>query len=183
MDYSLFTFINNLAGKWVCLDSLAIFFAEYFVYFLVAGAVAVFFLIKIKREKIRYLFLIGVSVILSRLIITELIRLIWHRSRPFIDHQVNQLIEHGASGSFPSGHIAFLFTLTTVIYFFNKKIGWLFFISSFLIGLARIFVGIHYPLDILGGIVVGVLSVVLVRILMKARRRPDGHRDFGEARR
>ncbi len=162
MDYSLFAYINTFAGKWLWLDSVAIFFANYFVYYLVAGAVVVFFLIKNKKEKIRYLFLIGASVILSRLIITELIRLIWHRSRPFVDHQVNQLIEHSASGSFPSGHIAFLFALSAAIYFFNKKIGWIFLSLSFLVGLARIFVGIHFPLDVGAGIVVGVLSVIVV---------------------
>lgn len=169
MDYSLFTYINNLAGKWVCLDSIAIFFAEYFVYFLVVGAGLFFFLVK-RKERIRYLFLAGVSVVLSRLIITELIRFIWHRSRPFVDHQVNQLIEHSTSGSFPSGHIAFLFALGVAIYFFNKKIGWIFFGLSFLVGLARIFVGIHYPLDIIGGIVVGILGAIIIKFLFKKKK-------------
>jgi len=162
MDYSLFTYINNLAGKWLCLDSLAIFFAHYLVYFLAVGAILLFFLIK-KKERIRYLFLAGISVMLSRLAITELIRLIWHRSRPFVEHRVNLLLEHSASGSFPSGHIAFLFALSAVIYFFNRRTGWLFFGLSFLVGLARIFVGIHYPLDILGGIIIGILSAVLLK--------------------
>jgi undecaprenyl-diphosphatase len=169
MDYSLFIYINNLVGKWICLDSLAIFFANYFVYYLVAGALIVCFLIKTKREQIRYLFLVGASVILSRLVITELIRLIWHRSRPFVDYQVNQLIEHSASGSFPSGHVAGLFAIATAVYFFNKKFGIAFFIISFFIGLARVFVGIHYPLDILGGIVVGILGAVMVKFLIRKK--------------
>jgi undecaprenyl-diphosphatase len=162
MDYALFNYINSFAGKWIWLDSLAIFFAKYLVYFLVAGAIAFFFFIKDKKQRIRYLFLAGASVILSRLVITELIRLIWHRSRPFVEHQVNQLLEHSTSGAFPSGHVAFLFALSTAIYFSNKKIGWLFFALSFLIGLARIFIGVHYPLDILAGIAVGVFSVIAI---------------------
>ncbi len=170
MDYLLFAYINNLAGKWICLDSIAIFFAEYLIYFLVAGAILFFFFLK-RKERIRYLFLSGVSVILSRLIITELIRFAWFRPRPFVAHQVNLLIGHSSSGSFPSGHVAFLFALSAVIYFFNKKIGWIFFGLSFLVGLSRIFIGVHYPLDILGGIVVGVLSVVLLKIFIKTRLR------------
>lgn len=164
----MFTCLNNLAGKWICLDGLAIFFAQYFVYFLVAGAILFFFLIK-KQERIRYLFLAGFSIILSRLVITELIRLVWHRSRPFIAHQVNLLIEHSASASFPSGHVAFLFALATAVYFFDKKIGIIFLIISLFIGLARIFVGIHYPLDVLGGIVVGIFSAILVKIFLKSK--------------
>ena len=107
MDYDLFNYINGLVGKWLCLDGLAIFFAKYLIYYLMAGAIFVFFLIKTKKEKIRYLLLAGASVILSRLFITEVIRLIWYRPRPFVSHQVNLLMEHSASGSFPSGHIAF----------------------------------------------------------------------------
>lgn len=171
MDYTIFSFINSFAGKWLFLDSLAIFFAQYFVYWLVAGAVVAFFLIKSKKEKVRYLILATTGVILSRLVITELIRVIWRRPRPFVAHTVNSLIEHSASASSPSGHMAFLFALATAIYFINKRFGIIFFILSFVIGLARIFVGVHYPLDILGGIVVGVLSVVLLKILIKTRRR------------
>lgn len=169
MDYTIFSFINSFAGKWLCLDSFAIFFAQYFVYWLVAGAVVAFFLIKSKKEKIRYLILTTASVILSRLVITELIRVIWHRPRPFVVHTVNSLIEHSASVSFPSGHIAFLFALATVIYFINKRFGIIFFILCFLVGAARVFVGIHYPLDILGGIVVGIFSAILVKIFLKSK--------------
>jgi undecaprenyl-diphosphatase len=82
---------------------------------------------------------------------------------------VNQVIEHSASGSFPSGHIAFLFALAIAVYFFNKKWGLVFFILSLLVGLARIFVGIHYPLDILGGIVIGIVSAIVVRALIRKR--------------
>ncbi len=178
MDYSLFLYINNLAGKWICLDAIAIFFAKYLIYFLVAGAILFFFLVSRslgkgellkKQERIRYLFLAGISVILSRLVITELIRLFWHRSRPFITHQVNLLLEHSASGSFPSGHMTFLFPLATIIYFFNKKIGIAFFVASFFVGLARIFVGVHYPLDIIGGIIIGFLSAILVKSIIKIK--------------
>lgn len=168
MDYLLFTYINKFVGKCLYIDALAIFFADYLVYFLIAGAALIYFLIK-KERRFRYVLIIGSSVILSRLAITELIRLIWHRSRPFVDYQVNQVIEHSASGSFPSGHVAFLFALAVAVYFFNKKWGIVFLILSLLVGLARVFVGIHYPLDILGGIVIGIVSAVVVRALIKKR--------------
>ncbi len=166
MDYNLFKYINNFAGRWICLDSIAIFCAEYLIYFLVAWAILLFFFIK-KQERFRYLIFIASSVILSRLVITELIRLFWHRSRPFIDYSVHQLVEHSASASFPSGHVTFLFALATAIYFINKKIGIAFFILSFLVGLGRVFVGLHYPFDILGGMIVGVFSAVLLKIFIK----------------
>jgi len=169
MDYNLFLLVNNLVGKWVCLDSLAIFFAKYFIYYLVAGAIILFFLIKDKKEKIKYLILTLLSVILSRLIITEIIRFFWYRPRPFVAYAVNSLIKHSASASFPSGHIAFLFALSMAILFFNKKFGIAFLIISLLVGLARVFVGVHYPLDILGGIVIGIISAIVIKIIFKPK--------------
>lgn len=168
MDYLLFTYINNFARKCLYVDAWGVFFADYLVYFLLAGAALIYFLVK-KKEKLRYIFIVVSSVVLSRFVITELIRLIWHRSRPFVDYQVNQVIEHSASGSFPSGHIAFLFALAAAVYFFNRKWGIVFFILSLIVGLARVFVGIHYPLDILGGIVIGIVSAIVVRALIRKR--------------
>lgn len=182
MDYNLFLLVNNLAGKWICLDSLAIFFAKYLIYLILAGAVVAFFLIKNKKERIKYLFFTGASIFLSRIVFTELIRLIWHRPRPFLINHVHLLIEHSTSGSFPSGHITFLFALSAAVYCFNKKFGVAMLIASFIVGISRIFVGVHWPLDILGGIIIGILSAVIVKLIMKrkARLRPSG---FGEARR
>lgn len=168
MDYLLFTYINKFAGKCLYVDALAVFFADYLVYFLITGAALIYFLVK-REARFHYVLVVGLSVILSRLAITELIRLIWHRSRPFIDHQVNQIIEHSASGSFPSGHVAFLFALAMAVYFFHKNWGIVFLILGLLVGLARVFVGIHYPLDIGAGIVVGILSAIIVKILIRKK--------------
>ncbi len=114
------------------------------------------------------------AALFSRLIITELIRWLYYRPRPFVSNQVNQLISHSASGSFPSGHGAFFFALSTVIYFYNKKAGLLFFLASFLIGLARIFVGLHYPSDILAGALIGIFFCWLGNKLF-FKKQKDSH--------
>ena len=48
------------------------------------------------------------------------------------------------------------------IYFYNKKWGIVFFVAAILMALARIVAGVHYPLDILGGAAVGILSAYAV---------------------
>jgi len=165
MDYYLFQQIHNLAGRWNYLDSIGIFFAAYFQYFLVGALLIFLFWGKNREEKIKNYWLVGLAVmavVLSRLVLTEIIRWLWFRPRPFVEFNFTPLINHDLSASFSSGHAAFFFALAAVVFLFNKKAGWWFLAGGFLIGLARIFAGIHYPADILAGALVGIFSGWLV---------------------
>ena len=156
IDYFIFQKINSLAGKSVCIDSLGIFFAEYLGYFLVA--ILFLFLLK-NSKKYRPMAVKGfISAFFARFGITELIRFLWDRSRPFVENNVNLLLNHPATSSFPSGHAAFYFGLSIIVYFYNKKAGIFFLIASFLISISRVFVGIHWPSDVLAGAVIGIFS-------------------------
>lgn len=181
IDYIIFQLINNFAGRWAALDWLGIFAASYLQYIVVAGLLIFWFLGKSKEERAKNLSLVGGTlgaVVLSRLVFTEFIRWFWFRPRPFVDHTVNLLITHANTGSFPSGHAAFFFALAMTVYIFEKKmypkpfdfaqsrfhqgVGLWLFSAAILISLARVFVGIHYPSDILVGVLVGLFSGWLV---------------------
>ncbi len=164
-DFWLFQQINNLVGLCPVSDWFGIFFASYLQYLVGAGLLVFWFWGKDREEQIKNLYQAGVAIgaiILSRLIFTEIIRWLWFRPRPFIDQAVNSLIAHENTGSFPSGHAAFFFALAGVIYFFNRRAGHWLVGAAVLISLARVFVGVHYPLDILAGAVVGIFSGWLV---------------------
>jgi len=164
MDASLFNLINQFALTWFWLDVLAIFLAEYFGYVLLFSLLL--FLAIGFRKYFKMIIEAIISAILARFVIVELIRWIWQRPRPFVENNVNLLLSHN-SASFPSGHAAFFFAVSTIVYLYNKKAGILFFLSSFLICLARVFTGIHWPLDIFAGAVVGVLSGYLIHKISK----------------
>lgn len=160
-DFYLFQQINNLAGHWPMLDSLGVFFAVYFQYVLSVFLLVFLFLGKDSAEKNKNRLMVGLvflSAGVARLGFTEILYQIFHRLRPFVAHQIHQLVAHDAANSFPSGHAAFFFAMAMVVYLFNKKLGYLFFAGAFLISVARIYVGVHYPLDILGGVAVGILT-------------------------
>lgn len=157
LDFSIFSLINQFAGRWPALDGLALFFADHFGYILVV------FLFVIFRSKWRIIVQAFAAAIISRLVIANIIRWILPRARPFVENQVDLLIsQNPQESSFPSGHATFYFALATVVYFYNKKLGILFFIGSVLMGLARVFSGVHWPSDIIGGALVGVISAWLV---------------------
>ena len=156
MNYFLFQKINGLAGQWAYADAAGIFFAKYLGYVLIGLVFLLFFR---KREVILSALL---AAIVARLGMVELIRWLWERPRPFIENNVNLLLSHGIEPSFPSGHAAFYFALSTIVYFHNKKAGILFFVASFLIAVSRVFVGVHWPSDVLAGALIGIFSGWLV---------------------
>jgi undecaprenyl-diphosphatase len=164
MDLFLFQQINQFVGKWPWLDYLGIFLAKYFEYIVVFCLLL--FLVFRFRKYWKMVFQAIVSAVLARFVIVELIRWIWSRPRPFVENDVNLLLTHNKP-SFPSGHAAFFFALSSIIYFHNKKIGVLFFIASFLICLARVFTGIHWPTDIIAGAFIGILSGWLLHKIFK----------------
>lgn len=165
----VFNFIHGWSGHSVLADSAAIFFAEYLPYLMVVAFLILVFRESGARRKF-YLFAEGsLAVILARGIVTEAIRFFYNVARPFAELGFSPLIaESGAS--FPSGHMAWFFALAIVVWFANQKWGIWFFVLSAIMGVARIYAGIHWPLDILGGIAVGLASGYFIHWLLRKPR-------------
>ncbi len=171
MNELLFLKINNFAGYNIWLDGLGVFLSVYLGYILVAVLLYILIFRWSVRNSLMFWSAI-VSAIIARLGITSLIRFFYHHPRPFDVMQVHQLI--GESGySFPSGHASFFFALSAAVYIFNKKLGIIFFISSIIMGLTRIYAGVHWPADILGGAIVGVATGWLIGYLFDKKLKPS----------
>ena len=170
LDLKLFYFLNNLAGKSKIFDVFIVFLASYLQYFLIAVFfLFLYFSIYPKRKKLCIFLTVTISVIVARLGATEIIRFFYHRSRPFVVHQVNQLISIN-KWSFPSGHSAFFFAMAVAVCFYNKKWGIGFFIAALIMNISRIIVGVHYPSDILGGMIVGIITAYVVFFLIRQKK-------------
>lgn len=166
MDLFIFQKINQLALKWLWLDTIAIFFAQYFEYILIFCLLL--YLVKNFKKYWPMVIRAFLAAILARFVIVEIIRYLLPRARPFVENHVNLLIPYNQyESSFPSGHAAFYFALSTVVYSYNKKAGLLFFLASFLIVISRIFVGIHWPSDILAGAGVGIFTGWLIILFFR----------------
>jgi undecaprenyl-diphosphatase len=164
MDYQLLHFLNQYALKSPLLDDSAIFFAVWSGYLMVAAFLIFLWQKRAAISKKAEIFAaVFLPAIISRLGITVLIRHLHYRPRPYLTDAVNMLIDKSREASFPSGHAAFFFAFSLAVYYFNKKLGIIFLTVSVLMGLSRIFVGIHWPSDVLAGAVVGIFSVWLVR--------------------
>lgn len=171
LDIDLFQIINNFAGQYKFLDLIGIFFAKYLAYILILAALVIIFYEKNWRKRLYDFSLITISLLLSRGLITQTIRFFYHRPRPYItSSEILTLIDRTGEASFPSGHATFFFALAVAIYFVRPKWFYYFLSGAIVMGIARIFVGVHYPIDILGGAAIGVLSVYLVNKLFLNNR-------------
>lgn len=148
------------------MELVIIFLAKYLPYILLG----VFFVLFLKKRSWNFLFIPLISALVSRFIFTELIRFFYFRPRPFVEQGFVPLFEHAPSASFPSGHAAFFFALSTGVFVYNKKAGTWFFIGSFLIGFSRVLAGIHYVSDIFGGFAVGLFSFWLVNLIFSVKK-------------
>ena len=115
----------------------------------------------------------SLSLILDLLSVNVLIKNLAARTRPYeVIEGLTSLIGPQSDFSFPSGHTAASFAFATVILFTApKKYSVPTLILATLIALSRIYLGVHYPTDILGGIVIGaVCGICSVYIIKKTAR-------------
>ncbi len=163
IDLSLFYTIFNLSGHSVWLDWLIILVGEYLLYLLllvVAYCIYQDFRACHPRKVYDYCIALTAALI-ARFGVAEVIRLFYHRPRPYLALHLPHLLSDTAY-SFPSGHTIFLFALATSMLFVNKKLARWLYVAGIAIGLARVAAGVHYPSDIIGGMILGILTGYLV---------------------
>ena len=162
LDVQIFRFLNTF-GHNAASDKLLIMADKYGLYFFAAVVLIYFFLNRTTFWRA------AIAAVLARGVIVEAIRFFYHRPRPFLAlDQARQLIEKNSTeGSFPSGHAAFYFAIAFAVYFAHKGAGKILLIAAFLLGLARVYLGVHYPSDILGGAAVGAFSAWAASLVFK----------------
>ena len=64
-------------------------------------------------------------------------------------------------GTFPSGHSAAAFGLAVAVFLYHKKIGVLYLLGAVIVCLGRIWGNVHYPIDVLGGTVLGTFVALI----------------------
>jgi len=123
--------------------------------------------VKFPKREALYKFFTVLGLVVFITVITHWTKISVARLRPNNTEEINTLIRilHSPTDySFFSGHASSSFSITMLLFlFFRKKMKWafIFFIWPLLFATSRIYVGVHYPLDIIVGTIVGVLSGIL----------------------
>ena len=123
-------------------------------------------------------FLLVATTALTTSLVNTLLKYAVQRERPptvILDPE--PLMEVPTTSSFPSGHTSSSFACAFVLSRLAPRLTVPLFVLATLIGVSRIYVGVHYPLDVLAGAVLGILvATALLRLLGALRRSPPATR-------
>ena len=160
-----FLLINRFHCK--LLDNFFILFTNLGNGLFVIGVMAIMLI----RKKIGWSIQTGISFLVSGLIV-QLFKHLVQSPRPRLFFRPQEIhwiygITRTGYASFPSGHTATIFALTTLLafYFPGRRSGIFFFLIAALTGFSRIYLSQHFPVDVLGGLLTGVLTSLAVYII------------------
>jgi len=165
LDHQLFLFINvELANP--LFDLIMPFITNKKNWYIPIGISWILLLWKGGRKGRIVALLIVPVLILSDQASSSWIKPIFSRLRPCktLDN-IRLLVRCGSGYSFPSAHATNISAVFTTFIYFYRKYTAIWVAIILLIGLSRIFVGVHYPLDVLGGYMIGVFISMLVILI------------------
>ncbi len=160
--FSVFKNINRLAGRSKLLDIFEIFCARQLIYLMVSGLFisAIFFH---SRGLFAYSLLSGLC---AAFVFGKIVQFFYKEQRPAEFKGTNVLISVPKNLSFPSRHASLAFGISFHLFFYSFPLAIIFIICSCLVGIARVFCGVHWFRDIIGGVVAGLLSSFVVYYLI-----------------
>lgn len=144
-------------------------------------AVGVFLFCFRKHRRAGLTLLLG--LLCSLLIGNLLLKLSVARERPcWINETVTLLIENPTDYSFPSGHTLSSFIGATVLALYNRRWGYIALPFASLIAFSRLYLYVHYPTDVLAGVLLGIgIGFMITHFVKKLFERTGEHGiDTGE---
>jgi undecaprenyl-diphosphatase len=175
LDRALFALINQTLA-WPPLDGIFLVITNKYFYFATGVLTAIYLPAKYRRPGLYCVIAAAVAVALSDVTTVRLLKPLFARVRPpFALETVRLLLPHQApSPSFPSAHAANTFAFAFVVFTEYKRVGVALFAVALAVSYSRIYVGVHYPLDAVGGAAWGIfigISAVSGRFYLGAFAR------------
>ncbi|MGP1931257.1 MAG: phosphatase PAP2 family protein [Arsenophonus sp. ET-YP4-MAG3] len=170
INLSLFNLINTKLITSINILTLLFFLAKHLI--LIFPLISIFYWFYGSSKNLIYQRVFIFKTVLALIIgmvISYFIGIIFPQERPFISSKIGRyFFSHAPTASFPSNHatVSFVFSFG-FLFWLRAWIGLLLFIPSLIISLARIFLGIHWPLDIVGAFLVAIIACGFSQIIWK----------------
>ncbi|MFC3039762.1 undecaprenyl-diphosphatase [Virgibacillus xinjiangensis] len=156
-----FRMINNLGKDYPIFNPLMSFISEYMLYLLIATVIILGFT---KNWRNKMMVFCGTVTLILAEVIAKLAGKIHSNNQPFAElANVNQLIEKAVDNSFPSEHTIVFFSFCVSFWLFRRSWTSLLGVgASVLVGFSRIWVGVHYPADVVIGALISIIIAIIV---------------------
>ncbi len=138
-----------------------LFGATYLIYVTIVLMFVLCFKGSTKERKALLLTILAIPI---AILMIKLIHFFINEPRPFVTYHFLPITDNTPNASFPSRHATIASVMAFSYLYFKSKWSVLFLIIMFWVGLSRVYVGVHYPLDILGGFVFGIISLVIAKL-------------------
>lgn len=159
INIELFRMFNDLGKEVMFLNPIMIFFAKYMKYFLLFGIIMYWF--TRKREN-RIMIISSIFAFVVAEVFGAIAGAIHSNNQPFAElSNVNQLIGHAIDNSFPSDHAIEFSRYVLPFLLFKKNLRYVWLAIAILVSISRVWVGVHYPADILVGAILGIIGAAL----------------------
>ena len=151
------------------MTNLIIFSAKYLYLVAIALFIGYGFMAKDKKK---FLTLSFFTFLLAYLL-SALANDLYNNPRPFVVSGIAPLIAHGADNGFPSDHTLLTGALAAVVTVFSPYLGAVLWLLALIVGIARVLAGVHHSIDIVGSIIIAIVSVVAVYYFLKYYASPE----------
>ena len=149
-------------------DYLLIFGAKYL--FVFSLLYALFLFVKSSPETRKQILITGLISLPLILIVSLIARELYFNPRPFVVGGFEPPIPHEPDNGFPSDHTLLTAALASVFIFFHRRASVVLWILAALVGLSRVFAGVHHLTDILGSVAIAILVSSVVYKILKLRK-------------
>lgn len=159
LNVDVFRAINDIGKEHASLNPIAIFMADYMIIVLALGMLIYWFT---QTNKNRMMVIQGGVAFLLAEVLGKIAGTMYYHNQPFVElPHVNQLIAHAVDNAFPSDHSILFFSVCFSFFLVRKKEGWLWLVFACIVGVSRIWVGVHYPGDVLTGALIGIVAALV----------------------
>ncbi|MCF6800387.1 undecaprenyl-diphosphatase [Bacillus sp. ET1] len=164
MNVDLFRTINDLGKEYTYLNNFFIFMAEYMVFVLAFIALIFWFT---RREENRMMIISAtISFILAEMM-GKIAGTLHSNNQPFAElSNVNKLIEKAVDNSFPSDHTILFFAFCMTFFIYQKRWRYIGIMLALVVGISRIWVGVHYPADVIVGAIISIFSTFIASFIV-----------------
>lgn len=147
-------YFYTLGQQYPLLGKIAVFISGPLSYIVIPFSLLFYFSIKAKQNFMHNFALIFLSGLASYMI-AHTIKEIGKIARPFVEHSDMVPLRFVSGYSFPSEHASVYGAITVLLFYFDYRLGILSVMFTCLIMISRLIMGVHYPVDVIFGVMLG----------------------------